>query len=302
MAATVRTVNGLDTRGHPWEVVIVTDRDLTQMRAEVENIVGRRRRVSLAFRRGPKMPEVGEHWVIDRALGDWTFAALYSDDPSLVFGGGGGGGGTSNVEALRDLTDVSDALDPHAHYVLTFNPTTGMWDAEPISVPTHVHPAPSISLAQLADVSDDLTPLGGYVLTYNPLSLQWEAKPPTASGAGVTKFTRTNIVLATGLAASTSYAWTTIPSVAMRGLIWRFRIAATASTNWSFQVASGPGGSGELMFEATNITISDYYCSWPWMFENQETPQADTFYVGVKNTAPTPSNFTLLDLRGDRYL
>jgi hypothetical protein len=86
--------NGMsDSIGLDVLAVQVTDVDITSGLAKVKDSFGKVRTVRYDIRRGGgQRPKVDETWIIDRSLGEWTFAALYSpgdlSDEYLPLAGG----------------------------------------------------------------------------------------------------------------------------------------------------------------------------------------------------------------------
>lgn len=314
------TVPGTSIRGLPWMEVVVESID--GHLADVVDQFGQHKtvRIDVMRAKGVGAPEVGERWMIDRALGFWTFAAVIGSPAS-------GGGGPI---ALGDLTDVADALDPEDNYVLAYNEAAGRWEARPApaavtalaglsDVADAISPSdgfvltfdtaigqwtaqavPSLGLAQLSDVADTLLPSNGWLLVFNQAAGRWEAQEPSNPPA-VTKFAFADLALATDLLSAPDYTWVPIDGVATRGLVWRMTVVAAGSLSWALQVNSLPNGVGEVMFEAVGITVAEYSCSWPWVFENHEDPADDKLYLGIRNISPGTATFTLTDLRGDRF-
>lgn len=97
-------------QGLPWEVVIVRGIDTTTNVAEVENHIGVMRQVPMAVLRtkGAK-PLVGERWVIDKSLGQWTFAAVLEATPLVLTGSRSGGGALVNL--LAALEEIGLFID-----------------------------------------------------------------------------------------------------------------------------------------------------------------------------------------------
>jgi hypothetical protein len=116
--------------------------------------------------------------------------------------------------------------------------------------------------------------------------------------SGLTKFTKADVDLGI-LDPLVNYTWFTVTGVPKRTMIWRMIITSGGSIDWAFQIRSEPAGGGELMFEAIGIGDTEYHCSWPWVFENQDDPQSAQLYIGVRNIAGATSQFTLVDMRGE---
>ena len=79
-------------------------------------------------RGGGPLPREGETWVIDRALGTWTFAALAVGQPPVVTGS------TDGVPALRDLLVGLDAAGLISNKSTTLPVSTfdATWQAVPV--------------------------------------------------------------------------------------------------------------------------------------------------------------------------
>lgn len=121
-----------------------------------------------------------------------------------------------------------------------------------------------------------------------------------AGGTAVSHFSISDVDLGT-IAPSGEFTWGTLIGVNPEALVWRFKLHNTGSLNWAVQVWSQPMGAGELMFEAIGIGDTDYQCSWPWRFQNQQSPAANEMYIGIRNIDGPTSTFTLVDMRGDGY-
>ncbi len=96
--------------GHPWETVIVRGIDATSGLAEVENHIGKIRRIPMGVQRSKgAAPVVGERWVIDKSLGDWTFFAVLSATPRAVTGDRSTGTALTNLLiALDEMGLITD--------------------------------------------------------------------------------------------------------------------------------------------------------------------------------------------------
>lgn len=116
---------------------------------------------------------------------------------------------------------------------------------------------------------------------------------------GLEKINFTNVPLLTGLAPSTSYTWTSVDITAMRALIWRMTITADVNL-WSFLIYSQASGAGEEMFAAAGFPNPSTSISWPWVYENGDTPSSTNLYIGIRNDDTIASNFTLTRLTGEK--
>ena len=93
-------VGGL-ANGFPYRLVLVESLAVGQ--AQVIDQFGAHLSMPTVPRRGGgPPPREGETWVIDRALGTWTFAALVTGKPPVITGS------TDGVPALRDLLAALD--------------------------------------------------------------------------------------------------------------------------------------------------------------------------------------------------
>lgn len=80
---TISTRRGGGNEGFQTMRVTVDEVDPITGWATVTDSYGGKRNVLAAIRRGGgRMPLPGETWILDRTLGDWTFAALVSVDPT----------------------------------------------------------------------------------------------------------------------------------------------------------------------------------------------------------------------------
>lgn len=123
-------------------------------------------------------------------------------------------------------------------------------------------------------------------------------KSTGGGAAGLTKISVSEVDLGSHAPAS-DYTWLTVLGATARMMVVRFQITSGGSLNWAVQVNSKAGGLGERMFEAVGIGSTEYNCSWPWWYENQEDPQQSEMYIGIKNIAGALSAFTLVDLRAE---
>lgn len=96
------------------------------------------------------------------------------------------------------------------------------------------------------------------------------------------------------------YTWYTVIGLATRFMGVRLQITSGGSINWAFQINSKANGLGNRMFEAVGIGTTEYNCSWPWWFKNEEDPQLEEIYIGVKNIAGGASQFTLVNLHAEQ--
>lgn len=150
-------MKSLNYNGFPTMIGTVADVDATNSLATIKDSFGRNRIVRIDIRRGGgRIPIVGETWLLDRTLGDWTFAALWSD--------------VADILHLGDIFDVTVPLPaepggPVTGDFLSYSSGDG-WSNGPLleadisdfgtySTTSHTHAA-----ADLSDVSNwaDWTP------------------------------------------------------------------------------------------------------------------------------------------------
>ncbi len=104
----MRTAPWMPSNGLPWEVVTIVGIDGEM--AEVENHIGKTRRIPVAANRAKgAYPAEGERWVIDKQLGDWTFAAVLYRVPVTVTGDRSDG--TALVNLLAALEGMGLIID-----------------------------------------------------------------------------------------------------------------------------------------------------------------------------------------------
>lgn len=96
--------------GLPWEVVVIRGIDQTTGMAEVENSIGKVRRIPMVIQRSKgALPVVGERWVIDRTIGQWTFTAVLEPTARVVGGDRSDGTALTNLLiALEEMGLISD--------------------------------------------------------------------------------------------------------------------------------------------------------------------------------------------------
>lgn len=117
-------------------------------------------------------------------------------------------------------------------------------------------------------------------------------EPKTLGGSGkLGSLVLSPETLFTALGTTVDYEWTTVTGLARMALIYRFRLAASASDNWQVQVWSEPDGAGDMMFEAVGLNVTPYNCSWPWMYVSVDTD----LHIGIKNNGAV-SDFSLVQL------
>lgn len=97
------------------------------------------------------------------------------------------------------------------------------------------------------------------------------------------------------------YTYTSIPAF-KRGLVYRFTVTSSGSTQWALRVSGLGNDTGELFFQAVGIGELEYQCSWPWMYENGDNPQVSTLHLGIDNLANDGSTFQLTHLRAEVFL
>lgn len=99
----MRTRSWDQSNGLPWETVWVRGIDAEHGLVEVENHIGKMRRIPLNVQRAKGgLPEVGEKWAIDKTLGYWTFAAVLSPVTPTLLGDRSDGTALTNLITLLE--------------------------------------------------------------------------------------------------------------------------------------------------------------------------------------------------------
>jgi hypothetical protein len=89
--------NGTDSHGFAWKAVTVRMVNLRRRLALCEDEFGRHMEIRCDIMRSKgNLPETGEQWIIDRALGDWQFAAILN--------------GTTRGVEVSNVTDLPENL------------------------------------------------------------------------------------------------------------------------------------------------------------------------------------------------
>jgi hypothetical protein len=97
---TAKGGTGVPAAGFPYRQVTV--QSIHETRAQVVDRYGAHIGLSTLYRRGGgPFPRVGETWIIDRALGFWTFSALVTKSPPIV---------TASTVGVPALTELLSAL------------------------------------------------------------------------------------------------------------------------------------------------------------------------------------------------
>lgn len=165
---------------------------------------------------------------------------------------------------------------------------------------SHTNPTGVVTANQVGDLCIQADPAGyGLWQASATDNAHWQL---VGSNATLSSLVLTNDNIAPSVPLGASYSWFTLGSFCKRGLVWRMTINQTGSTSWGFQVSSQPNGAGEIMFQAGGISAGSYSISWPWVYENQDTPADTNFYIGFENSNGTTASFTITEMRTEVFL
>jgi hypothetical protein len=117
---------------------------------------------------------------------------------------------------------------------------------------------------------------------------------PSGSTAKVTK----SAVSLGNIPISTSFIETEITSVCQRGLVSLFNITADTPTQFDIEVRSSSSGGGTVMLSTAGFYGTSYNLSAPWYFE---ADSGNSMWIRVKNVSGSTANFTLTNLRVERF-
>lgn len=120
-----------------------------------------------------------------------------------------------------------------------------------------------------------------------------------SGGAGTVKVTATNVALGTQAASQTAFNYTTVPTIAARGMVSLFKVTASAAGQFDLVIRGAAADTGSLWLQAVSIGQSTYLMTLPIYYENDAAAQ--DFFVGIRNSGPNPVTFTLTNLRIEKF-
>lgn len=135
----------------------------------------------------------------------------------------------------------------------------------------------------------------GYALTKNTATdydANWFA-------VGSSKVTASGFSLGTQAASQSVFTYYAVPSICARGIVSQFTVTADSAGTYDVEVRGAGSSSGSLWLQATGITTTAYANPTVWYTENDAAAQ--TFYVGIRNTATASHSFTLTSLRVEKF-
>jgi hypothetical protein len=121
---------------------------------------------------------------------------------------------------------------------------------------------------------------------------------PAGTG-GTSKVTKSAVGLGTQAANQTAFTYTTIASVAARGLMSLFLLTATAPGLIDVVIRGAGADSGSLWLQAIDIQPGAYQVTLPIYYENDAAGQ--DFFIGWRNRGNAAVTLTLTSLRIEKF-
>ena len=118
-----------------------------------------------------------------------------------------------------------------------------------------------------------------------------------AIGGGTSPVVKTNISLGTQASNQSDYAWTTVSSVCLRGLMSRLQITAEGSGIFDVQLRSS-AGDGALWLEAVDVNGTIFDITAPIYIEGGVN---SSLFLGIRNRASASRSFILTTLRAEKF-
>ena len=124
----------------------------------------------------------------------------------------------------------------------------------------------------------------------------WKA---AAGGGGTSKVTVSAVSLGTQASNQTAMTYTTVPSVAARGLVSQLLITFSAEGAADIVVRGAGADTGTLWLRAVSITALTYLITLPFYYENDAAAQ--DFFIGWRNASSASVTATLTFLRIEKF-